>query len=201
MDIKRFLEKLSSDDPTPGGGSASALAGAMSAALIGMVAGLTMRKETSKHKEMMLIKERNRRAQKRLLCAVDEDARSYQEVLKAFRFPKHTEKEKNARRRRIEKAFKNATVTPELVSRFAVILLQDSYTVITKGTPNALSDAGVGAFLADTALKGGLMNIEINLGSIKDKAFVKEKKSLIKNLEKRRQHLIAKISKSLTKIG
>jgi len=201
MDIKRFLDKLASDDPTPGGGSASALAGAMSAALIGMVAGLTMRKETSKHKEMMLIKERHRRTQKRLLCAVDEDAQSYQEVLKAFRLPKHTEKEKNARRRRIEKAFKNATVTPELVSHFAVILLQDSYTVITKGTPNALSDAGVGAFLADTALKGGLMNIEINLGSIKDRVFVKEKKALIRNFENKRQRLMAKISKSLAKIG
>jgi len=201
MDIKRFLEKLSSDDPTPGGGSASALAGAMSAALIGMVAGLTLKKETSKQKEMMRIRERNRMMQKRLLRAVDEDALFYQEVLKAFRLPKHTEKERKDRSRMIEKAFKNATVTPELVSHFAVVLLQDSYTVITKGAPNALSDAGVGAFLADTALKGGLMNIEINLGSIKDKAFVKAKKALIKNLEKRRQSLMGKISEFLTKIG
>jgi formiminotetrahydrofolate cyclodeaminase len=201
MDIKRFLDKLASDDPTPGGGSASALAGAMSAALIGMVAGLTLKKETSKQKELMMIKERNRIMQKRLLLAVDEDARSYQEVLKAFRLPKNTEKERNYRGRMVEKAFKNATVTPQLVSHFAMSLLQDSYTLIMKGTPNALSDAGVGAFLADTALKGGLMNIEINLGSIKDKAFVKKKKILTRNLEKRRQHLMGKISKSLTKIG
>jgi formiminotetrahydrofolate cyclodeaminase len=200
MDIQRFLEKLSSDDPTPGGGSASALAGAMSAALIGMVAGLTMKKEASKQRAMVMIRERNRRMQKRLLRAVDEDALSYQEVLKAFRLPKNTEKERNDRSRMIEKAFKNATVTPELVSHFAVFLLQDSYALIMKGTPNALSDAGVGAFLADTALKGGLMNIEINLGSIKDKAFVKTKKALIKNLEKRRQRLMGKISKFLTKV-
>lgn len=201
MDIKHFLEKLSSDDPTPGGGSASALAGAMSAALIGMVAGLTMKKETSKQKEMIMIKERNRMMQKKLLLAVDEDALSYQEVLKAFRLPKNTEREKNYRSRMIEKAFKNATITPQLVSHFAVSLLQDSCTLIMKGTPNALSDAGVGAFLADTALKGGLMNIEINLGSVKDKAFVKEKRVLIRNLEKRRQNLMGNILKSLTKIG
>jgi formiminotetrahydrofolate cyclodeaminase len=201
MDIKRFLEKLASDDPTPGGGSASALAGAMSAALIGMVAGLTMRKETSKQKEMMVIKERNRMMQKRLLRAVDEDARSYQEVLKAFRLPKNTERERNVRGRMIEKAFKNATVTPQLVSHFAASLLQDSYILITKGTPNALSDAGVGAFLADTALKGGLMNIEINLGSIKDKAFIKEKKVLVRGLEKKRESLMGKISKFLGEIG
>jgi len=201
MDIKRFLDKLASDDPTPGGGSASALAGAMSAALIGMVAGLTLKKDKSKQKEMMMIRERSRQMQKRLLQAVDEDARSYQGVLKAFRLSKNTEKEKIYRSRAIEKAFKNATDTPQLVCHFALLLLEDSYTLIVKGAPNALSDAGVGAFLADTALKGGLMNIEINLGSIKDKAFVKAKKALIKNLEKRRQSLMGKISEFLTKIG
>lgn len=201
MDIKRFLDKLASDDPTPGGGSASALAGAMSAALIGMVAGLTMKKERSKEKEMMIIRERSRQMQKRLLLAVDEDARSYQEVLKAFRLPKDTDKERLYRSRAIEKAFKNATVTPQLVSHFAVHLLEDSYTLIIKGTPNALSDAGVGAYLADTALKGGLMNIEINLGSVKDKTFIKKMRTLTRNLEKRRHRLMGKILKSLTKTG
>jgi formiminotetrahydrofolate cyclodeaminase len=59
----------------------------------------------------------------------------------------------------------------------------------------------VGAFLADTALKGGLMNIEINLGSIKDKAFIKEKKVLVRGLEKKRESLMGKISKFLGEIG
>ncbi|OGP73167.1 MAG: hypothetical protein A2V86_14805 [Deltaproteobacteria bacterium RBG_16_49_23] len=201
MEIKRFLEKLASDDPTPGGGSASALAGAMSAALIGMVAGLTLKKEKLKQKEMMMIKKRGELMQKRLLQAVDEDARSYQEVLKAFRLSKKTEKERLYRSRMIEKAFKNATVTPQLVCHFALHLMEDSYTLIVKGTPNALSDAGVGAFLADTALKGGLMNIQINLGSVKDEAFINKMNVLTRNLEKRRHRLMGKVLKSLAKTG
>jgi formiminotetrahydrofolate cyclodeaminase len=171
----------------------------MSAALIGMVAGLTLKKERTKQKEMMMIRERSRAMRNRLLQAVEEDARSYQEVLKAFRLPKNTEKQKLYRSWAIEKAFKNATGTPQLVCHLAIYLLGDAYTMIVKGTPNALSDAGVGAFLADTALKGGLMNIEINLGSVKDQAFIKKMKVLAKDLEKRRQRLMSKISKSLGK--
>lgn len=92
MEIKRFLEKLSSDTPTPGGGSASALAGALSASLVAMVAGLSSRKNKAKMKEMEGIRRKGLCIQERLVRAMDEDSKSFEAVLKAFLLPRISEK-------------------------------------------------------------------------------------------------------------
>ena len=192
MEIKQFLEKLSSATPTPGGGSASALAGALSASLVAMVAGLS-----SKQKRMVDIRKKSLAIQKRLFQAIAEDAKSFDDVMKAFRLPKNTEKERLVRTKAIQKAYKKATVTPQLVCQQSIKLLEYSNFLILKGNPNAISDAGVAAFLANAALKGGLLNIGINLGPVRDKSFRKKMHAVVGKLEKRGNQLMGRIQKTL----
>ena len=197
MDIKRFLEKLSSAAPTPGGGSASALAGTLSASLILMTAGLSLKKGRLKEKELREIKNAVSGIQKRLFRAIEEDAKSYEAVLQAFHLPKGTEKERFVRSKAIQQAYRKATITPQLVCQQSIELLEYSNTLILKGNPNALSDVGVAAFLADTAVKGGLLNIGINLGPVRDQLFRKRMRLLAKRLEKRRNQVMGRIQKKL----
>ena len=197
MDIRQFLEKLSSGTPTPGGGSASALAGALSAALVAMTAGLSLKQGRLRKKEVEDIRKRALAIQKRLLRAVDEDAKSYEAVLKAFRLPKNTERERLHRSKIIRKAYQKATVTPQRVCQLSIPLLEYSKTLIFKGNPNAISDAGVAAFLADAALAGGLLNISINLVPGTEKTFVKKMHSLMGRWTKKRNHLMREIHNAL----
>ena len=197
MEIIRFLERLSANTPTPGGGSASALAGTLSASLILMAAGLSLKKGKMKERELRGIKKAVSGIQKRLFRAIEEDAKSYEAVLKAFHLPKDTEKERRVRSKAIRRAYRKATITPQLVCQQSIELLEYSNMLILKGNPNALSDVGVAAFLADTALKGGLLNIRINLGPVRDKSFGKMMHSLARILEKRRNQLMGKIQKEL----
>jgi formiminotetrahydrofolate cyclodeaminase len=194
MDIKRFLEKLSSSTPTPGGGSASALAGALSASLIAMVAGLT-----SEKKGMKELKRKALTLQGKLFEAVSGDAASYDRVIKAYRLRKETEKERRNRQRAIQRAYRNATVPPRLVCQHSIELLDYCQFLILNGRPSAISDVGAAAFLADTALKGGLLNIGINLTYLRDKGFAKKMNQLRQRLDKRRGLLIKRIEKLLQK--
>jgi methenyltetrahydrofolate cyclohydrolase len=193
MELKRFLEKLSSDTPTPGGGSASALAGALSASLVAMVAGLSSKKGKTKKKEMEEIRRRALSIQKRLFQAIDEDSKSFDAVIKAFRLPRNSEKEHLHRVREIQKAYQNATLTPQRVCQQSLQLLEYSKTLILKGNPNAISDAGVAAFLADAALAGGLLNIGINLVAVTEKSFAKKMNFLIQRWARKRNQLMRAI--------
>jgi len=197
MELKRFLEKMSSDTPTPGGGSASALAGALSASLVAMVAGLSSRKNKTKMKGMEGIRRKGLSIQKRLFRAIDEDSKSFDAVIKAFRLPKNSEKERLRRVREIQKAYQRATLTPQLVCQQSLQLLEYSKTLILKGNPNAISDAGVAAFLADAAFAGGILNININLAAVTEKAFAKKMNSLMGNWSRKRNQVMKAILKRL----
>jgi len=200
MEIKHFLEKLGSDHPTPGGGSASALSGALSAALVSMAAGLSLKQGGLRKEEAEDLRKRALAIQKRLLRSVDEDARSYEAVLKTFRLPKHTEKERLRRSKMIRKAYQKATITPQRVCQLSIQLLEYSKILVSKGNPNAVSDAGVGTFLAEAALAGGLLNIGINLVPGTEKAFLKKMHSLMSRWEKKGNRLKREIEKGLRKI-
>ena len=197
MELERFLEKMSSDTPTPGGGSASALAGALSASLVTMVAGLSSKKDKTKKKRMEGIKKKGLSIQKRLFRAIDEDSRSFDAVIKAFRLPRNSEKERFRRVREIQKAYQKATLTPQLVCQQSLQLLEYSKTLILKGNPNAISDAGVAAFLADAAFAGGLLNIKINLVAVTEKVFVKKMNILMRTWARRRNQVMKAILKRL----
>lgn len=196
MEMEAFLESLAASNPTPGGGSASALAGALSAALIAMVAGLSLKND----KEMKGLVKKALLIQKRLYRAIEEDAQSFEDVLKAFRLPRQTNRERFRRTMEIQKAYRKATLTPQLVCEKSLQLLEYSKHLIRKGNPNAMSDAGVAAFLADASLAGGLLNIGVNLAQINDQSFVKKMRLLMKKWTKRRNHLMEGVLNAFKKI-
>ena len=193
MEMKKFLEKLSSGTPTPGGGSASALTGALSASLVAMVAGLSFKKGKIKQRGMVEIRRKALNIQKRLLQAVDEDSKSFDAVIKALRLPKDSEKGRLRRVIEIQKAYRNAILTPRLVCERSLQLLAYSKILILKGNPNAISDAGVAAFLADAAIAGGLLNIGINLVGVSEKNLAKKMNVLMRSLARKRNDLMKAI--------
>ncbi len=193
MELKRFLENVAANTPTPGGGSVSALSGALSASLVAMVAGLSSKKGKAKQKGMEEIRKKALTIQKRLFQAMDEDLKSFDAVIKAFRLPRGSEKERLHRVREIQKAYQNATLTPQLVCQQSIQLLEYSKTLVLKGNPNAMSDAGVAAFLADAALAGGLLNIGINLVAVTERTFAKKMNVSMQRWAKKRNDLMKTI--------
>ena len=199
MQLERFLEALASDRPTPGGGSASALAGALSASLIAMVAGLSCKGRGVQTREMREVRRKALAIRERLTRAIEEDAGSYEAVLKAFRLPREGERECLYRSRKIQRAYQGATVTPQRVCELSLRLLEFSKILLARGNQNAFSDTGVAIHLANAALEGGLLNIRINLASIRDKTFRREKERTIRDLSKKRDRLIGAIRKEMQK--
>jgi formiminotetrahydrofolate cyclodeaminase len=197
MELKRFLEKLSSPAPTPGGGSVCAFSGTLSASLILMTAGLSFKKGTLRKEEIKQIRRNVLAVQKSLFRAIEEDVKSYEAVLRAVRLPQNTDNECAVRSKAIQYAYRKATIIPQLVCQHSLKLLEYSNTLIRKGNPNAISDAGVAAFLADAAIKGGLLNIGINLAPVRDLSFRKKMRSLAGNCEKKRSLLMKSIQKVL----
>jgi formiminotetrahydrofolate cyclodeaminase len=173
------------------------LAGALSASLVAMVAGLSMKKDKTKRKEMEGIREKGLSIQKRLLQATDEDSKSFDAVIKAFRLPRNSEKERLHRVKEIQKAYQRATLIPQVVCQQSLQLLEYSKTLIIKGNPNAISDAGVAAFLADAACAGGLLNIKINLAAVTEKKIVKKMNILMRNWGRKKNQLTKAVHKKL----
>lgn len=196
MELKRFLEKLSSDTPTPGGGSSCALAGALSASLVVMVAGLSL-KGSANMKGAAGIRRRGLSIQQKLCRAIDEDSKAFDAVIKAFRLPKDSERARLYRVRQIQKAYQEATLVPQQVCQESLRLLEYSRTLVLTGNPNAISDAGVAALLADAALAGGMLNIRINLAAVTEKAFPRRMNMLMENWSRKRNHLMKVILKKL----
>lgn len=197
MEVRQFLEKVAGDTPTPGGGSVSALAGALSASLVAMVAGLSSQRGRREKGKMEKIRKKALIIQKRLFRAIDEDSRSFNDVIKAFRLPKGSEEERLQRVRKVEEAYQNATVTPQVVCQQSLQLLEYSKVLILQGNPNALSDAGVAALLADAAFSGGLLNIGINLLAVKEKKNKKKMNSLMGRWTRKKNVLMREIRMKL----
>ena len=168
-----FAELLASGAPTPGGGCATALSGALAAALAAMVARTTAANESFADRagQMNEIAAEADRLRGELLTLIDEDARAFDQVMSALRMPKETPDERAARAEAIQRGYVSATEPPMLVCTKSLRLLELALQVAECGNPNAASDAGVAALLAASALDGGALNVEINLGSIKDEAF------------------------------
>jgi glutamate formiminotransferase/formiminotetrahydrofolate cyclodeaminase len=165
MSIEEFIQRLSDGKPTPGGGSAAALAGAMGAALIAMFCNLTASKKKyfGIKEEMETIAAFAQERQKLLLELVDRDSAAYEKILAANRLPKETEAEVALRREAINGATLEATRTPLETATVSLGLLELVPPLASKGNPNALSDLKVGMELLYTSFSGGKANVEINL--------------------------------------
>jgi formiminotetrahydrofolate cyclodeaminase len=164
-----------------------------------MVAGLSSRKGQAGRREMREMKKRALTVQRRLFRAIDEDSKSFDAVIKAFGLPRNSEKERLRRSREIQKAYQKATRTPRLVCQHSLQLLEYSKLLILKGNPSAISDSGVAAFLADAALEGGLLNIEINLAAVVDKSFEGKMNKLMKHWRRKRNQLMKVILMKLSR--
>ncbi|MDD7512413.1 MAG: cyclodeaminase/cyclohydrolase family protein [Clostridiales bacterium] len=170
LDIKKYMENLASNLPAPGGGSASALAGAQGISLVKMVAELTVGKEKYKEWEPYCQKAISDGAaiQTNFLKAIDDDTDAYNKVGAAFKLPKNTDEEKAARSRAIQVATVLATRVPLRTMEISLDALKVAESLIGKSNPNCSSDIGVGALNLKSALMGAWLNVKINLPGIKD---------------------------------
>ena len=184
MTVDDFIGQLASASPTPGGGSASALAGAMAAAMVEMVCNLTVGREKFRdvEGEMRTVLARARELREEMLAAVDEDTRSYNAVSEAYKLPRDTDAQKAERTAAIQSALKRASEVPLTVARAAFETSQLAQVAIEKSNPNVASDARVARLLADAAMEGAAANVEINLGSIADPAFVERLQEELKGI-------------------
>jgi methenyltetrahydrofolate cyclohydrolase len=173
LTVTEFADALASGDPAPGGGSAAALAGALGAALAGMVSRLTLgRGQYAEHEAEMAVVERRADAlRQELLTLVDADTLAYTRVMEAYRLPRQTPEEKALRTAAVQAALKAAAETPLAAAVACVEVLQLAETAVRFGNRNASSDAVVAALLSHAALQGAGRNVQINLQSIKDPAF------------------------------
>lgn len=185
MTVTEFLEKTASNDPVPGGGSIAALSAATAAALTEMVANLTVgkKKYVEVEEEMKEVAKAFVDARKELIKDIDKDADSYDQVMQAFKLPKETEVEIEDRKNAIQEATKKAASVPLEVAQKAFAMMESIEKVVVKGNQNAVTDGAVAAMMARTAVLSALYNVKINLGSIKDEAFVEEVSNKVKELE------------------
>lgn len=193
--IVAFLDKLASSSPEPGGGAASALAGAVGAALVSMVANLTVGKEKyagvqDRIKELARESE-NVRA--KLQELVQRDTEVYGVLAGAFKMPRETDEEKEARKAAVQAACKEATMVPYEIAEQCLHVARLSQTAADIGNVNAVSDAGVAVLLAEASAQCAALNVKINLGSITDEKFNTEKWNGIQDILSRAKELREKV--------
>lgn len=178
MQVRAFCELLASDAPAPGGGSASALAGAMGIGLAEMVANLTAgkKKYAEFEENTAAMKEKASKLVEEMIVSVDKDTEAFDGVSAVFAMPKDTDEEKEARKAAMQKALKEATLAPFSVMELCLESLHVVEMGIGKSNTSAASDLGVAALNLKSAVQGAWLNVLINLGGIKDEAFVAEYK-------------------------
>jgi len=174
LTVTALLEAFRSHEPTPGGGSAAALSGAVGASLLAMVAGLPKPRAATEEDVERLVAAGARctALARRLEELIDRDSAAYDLVVGAFRMPKSTDEEKAARGAGIQRAMQAATEAPLDVMRACSDAIEQGAVVAAFGNRNASSDVQVGLELLGAGLRGAKLNVEINLGSVKDAEFV-----------------------------
>jgi glutamate formiminotransferase/formiminotetrahydrofolate cyclodeaminase len=185
MSLTAFADETASESPAPGGGSISAYAGAMGASLATMVANLSSHKRgwDDRWEEFSDWAEKGQAIKDELLHLVDEDTVSFNKIMDAFGLPKGTDAEKVARSQAIQDATKYAIQIPLRVMEVSHGSFQLIKAMAEVGNPNSVTDAGVGALCARTAVIGAHLNVKINAGGLKDKAFLEGVLAKAKKLE------------------
>jgi glutamate formiminotransferase/formiminotetrahydrofolate cyclodeaminase len=176
MSLKAFAEETASESPAPGGGSISAYVGALGIALAGMVANLSSHKRgwDARWKEFSDVAENAAKFQKELIKMVDEDTRAFNKIMDAFGLANGSPEEKSARKAAIQAATLHAIETPFRVMQLAYGSMSIIQNMAINGNPNSVSDAGVGALCARTAVFGAWLNVKINCSGYDDKAYVEQ---------------------------
>lgn len=176
MTVEGFADETASESPAPGGGSISALSGALGVSLGTMVANLSSHKAGWDEKWEMFSEwaEKGQHLKDELLFLVDEDTRAFNKIMDAFGMPKGTDDEKKARKQAIQEASKYAIKVPFRVMEKSLESMQVMKAMAETGMEASASDVGVGALCARTAVMGAYLNVKINAGGLEDKDFAAE---------------------------
>ncbi|AEH50914.1 cyclodeaminase/cyclohydrolase family protein [Pseudothermotoga thermarum] len=184
LSLREFIEKVADKNPTPGGGAVSALVCALAAALNEMVSNLTLARNdySDWHAEMERTLENMKEIRLKMLEHIELDIKAFDEVIEAYKMPKETEEQKEARKTAIQEALKKAAKVPYEVCRYSREVLRFAEIVARWGNINAISDAVSAAELAFGAFQAAKANVLINLNSIKDEQFVEYMKHELRTL-------------------
>lgn len=187
MTLEGFADETASESPAPGGGSVSAAVGALGISLGTMVANLSSHKAgwDERWEEFSLWAEKGQALKEELLFLVDEDTRAFNRIMEAFSLPKGTEEEKKIRRAAIQEASKYAILVPYRVMEKSFEAMEVIQSMAESGLEASVSDVGVGALCARTAVMGAFLNVKINASSLEDKAFAAEYVSKGEELQKK----------------
>jgi len=175
--IEVFLDELASKKATPGGGSAAAVMGAQSAALTSMVCNLTIGKPkyAEVDAEMQALLKQSEALREELTSMIKADVDVFDKLMASYGLPKDTDEEKALRSTQIQSVLKEATIVPLECAKACGEAIKLSRIAADKGNVGVISDAGVAVMAAYAALKSAALNVYINAGSIKDRAFADEK--------------------------
>ncbi len=184
--LSGFVTEVASEKAVPGGGSVSALAGSLAASLVSMVCRLTVKKPGYEQHWARVneILTESESVQNTLLALVDEDSRSFTELLQAYRLPKENEEEKRKRSEEIQKGLKGAAEVPMRTAEKAAKALSLARTLAEFGNQNALSDLQTAIHLAHAGVLGAMSNVTINLAPIKDEGYKKQTSAMLEALQK-----------------
>lgn len=173
MDLVAFANETASESMAPGGGSISAYCGVMGVSLGIMVANLSAHKRGWDHRweEFSEWAVRGMEIQRQLLALVDEDTNAFNRIMEAYGLPKNSDADKKARGEAIQEATKYAIEVPLKVARLAFESMDVMQAMAVDGNPNSVTDAGVGALCARTAVIGACMNVQVNTGDLKDEVY------------------------------
>jgi formiminotetrahydrofolate cyclodeaminase len=183
--LSQFLDAVAGGTATPGGGSVSALVGTLAAALVEMVVNLTAGKKgfEAQEEEMKKMGAEAHSYRDALASAIAQDINAYQAVMKAYLLPRSTEAEKTKRREEIQKALRRAADPPLFTAATSLKVLKLCQKAAEKGNPSAITDAAVGALLAEAALQGGVFNVLVNLAALEEEDTVAKLKQELRRLE------------------
>jgi formiminotetrahydrofolate cyclodeaminase len=174
MPVQQFLDELASAAPTPGGGGAAAIMGAMGAALVSMVANLTIGKKGHEGVEdemkAQLVASEALRA--RLTAMVADDVAAFNQLMGAYRLPKETDEQKARRSDAIQEGLKEATRVPLACAKTCAEVIAIAQRSAEHGNLNVISDTGAGVLALQAAMRSAALNVYINIPSIRDQAFV-----------------------------
>jgi formiminotetrahydrofolate cyclodeaminase len=192
LSLTDLLDAFAANQPVPGGGSASAVAGAVGASLLIMVAGLPKtRHGTPEERDALTAAAgRLRPLRDELTSLIDRDSEAYTSVIKAYRLPKSTEPERSARRNAIDAAMRAATDAPLATIRACERVMREAETISTGGAPSAASDVAVAIELLKTAARGAALNVDTNLATLNDEDYVARVSQERRDLEQAIENLL-----------